>query len=599
MVFALPLVYGLAYLFNKKQLYAQSAYALNNLVDVFISNLVGEIEKYSFLPDVLSADPNISNLLVDQNNQNLIRQANHKLEQINNVSKASDIYLMNKDGTTIASSNWQLPRSFVGKNFSFRPYFKQAISGDQARYFAYGTTSKQRGYYFSSPIYKNDSVIEGVMVVKVSMSRLEQAWKDYGNDLLIADENGVVFSTNKTAWQFVQLNPLSEQSRNKIIADKQYPLDLLEPIDIDVAETLAAGEILSIKGSNLDGNYLRISRDVSVLNWQVHALEESSELRAAIFYRAIAVVLIALMLLALLYAAALRRINLTEQFEFRQKTEKELIEARDKLEIRVKKRTEALTIANQELKLEIDERQKAEQELRLAQDGLIHAARLAALGRLSAELTHELTQPLSAINSYAENAISFLQNDKPEATSNNLTEILQVCERMTQITTQLKSYARKSTEQIEVVDLSDSINNALVLLHSRIRDRQVNISLKLLDDILVQANKVRLEQVFVNLISNALDAMQAQTQPELVINQRLVDDFVITTLVDNGTGIEPEHLDHIFDPFFTTKDTGVGLGLGLSISHGIIKNFGGELTAQNNSQVGASFSVCLTKAEMT
>ena len=246
----LPIILSSAYLINKNYLYSQSADELDNLIEVFISNLKGEIEKFSFLPDVLSADPDINSLMQDPENQQLIRMANYKLEQINEVSKASDIYIMDTDGVTVAASNWQLPLSFVGKNFAFRPYFKQAVAGHQGRYFAYGTTSRQRGYYFSSPIYNTGNSIVGVIVVKVGMARLEQAWKDHDKEILVADENGVVFSTNKAQWQFVQLDSLSDRARHKILRDKQYPLELLKPAGVKIRQRLDHVEKITISSGD-------------------------------------------------------------------------------------------------------------------------------------------------------------------------------------------------------------------------------------------------------------------------------------------------------------------------------------------------------------
>ena len=206
---------------------------------------------------------------------------------------------------------------------------------------------------------------------------------------------------------------------------------------------------------------MRVSSDIPELNWRVYGMENSALLQRSIYLRMAVIVFFCGIFFALIYAIALRRKNLREQLEYRIKVEAQLIEARDKLEQRVEKRTKALTLANRELQLEIDERQKAEQELRQAQGELMHATRLATLGQLSAGITHELSQPLAAINSYAENAISFLENKNYRYATTNLTDILKVCERMAQITMHLKSFSRKTSDELEQVDLLESVNNAL------------------------------------------------------------------------------------------------------------------------------------------
>ena len=596
MLILIPLIGWFSYQFLRSYLYIQSTESLQNLTEVFVSNLIGEIDKYSYLPSVLSTDPSIISLLSRQENQALILTANQKLEQLNGLSDSSDIYLMDRYGTTLATSNWQLERSFVRKNFSYRPYFIDAIEGKKGRYFAFGITSKQRGYFFSSPIYGPNDSVTGVTVVKVSMEPLEQNWQAYQQLFLITDEKGIVFSTNQSEWQFVQLLPLTQENLRQISTDKQYPLELLKPIDVEHAEPISGLNLLRVENNNATTEFLSVTKDVMELGWRVYALKTTSSIKTESMLLSLLLLLFFVLVVWLFLFAHSRRTNLNEQLEFRKLTEKKLLEAKNKLEQRVEERTLDLTHTNANLQKEIQDHQRTESELRLAQDGLIHAARLAALGKMSAGLTHELTQPLAAISAYVDNAKTFLEHKRFEKADDNLSEIKRLCERMGQITTHLKSYARKSTEEIEPVALKECIENALALLGGRLREHNFEIEININDDLIVMANKVRLEQVFVNLFNNALDAMKGNNKGLLKVVTRNKNNHLVITVEDNGEGIDPDIIQNIFDPFFTTKDVGVGLGLGLSISHGIIKNYGGELTAENNCEGGARFNILLPKA---
>ncbi len=565
-------------------------------LELFVSDLQGEIEKYAFLPRVLANDSNIIRLLTNSDDAQQIGIVNQLLFNVNHFSNASDTYLMSNNGTTIAASNWNQQPTFVGENFAFRPYFQQAMDGEQGRYFALGTTSRRRGYYFSSPVYDEttDDII-GATVVKVDMDRLETAWRDYDPTLLIADEHDVVFSTNKREWQFLTLSPLTAAVIEKIKRDQQYPLDQLKKVNLEIIQRHNNGDEVRLMETGIEGHHFRIARSLPDLGWTVHALGNLSPLKRDTLYRVAGVVLASLMLWTLFSAAALRRISLREQLELRKRTEKQLIEAKDDLERRVDERTKALMLSNEELQQEITERRRAEKELRQAQAELVHAAKLAALGQLSAGITHELNQPLAAIGSYADNALTLMQRNAYQDANSNIEQILRLTDRMSQITAHLKSYSRKTDDAIDKVDVRRCVNDALSLVNARMRTLGVEVKLNLLESAHVAANAVRLEQVFVNLFSNALDAMENSDQRRLSINQREQDNLILTIVTDSGSGIDAKDIDYVFDPFFTTKDVGVGLGLGLSISNGIVQNLGGQLKVENHPEGGASFTIVLPK----
>ena len=585
----------------REDLHKKNVESLTNLSNVFISNLIGEITKFSFLPNVVANDSMIIELLRNKENFNLVNAVNFKLEAIANFSNASDIFLMDPEGTTVSASNWSSEKSFIGKNYSFRPYFIDALKGIDGQFFAVGVTTKVRGYFFSAPVYdqrltsitnENSLDIIGVMVVKINMDSLEKTWQDYEADILIIDEFGVVFSSNKVDWHYTQLNDIDQESTDQLTLIKKYPIELLKPIQFRSSSVTERGDLINVSGEGFDHNFLGLKNQVKQLGWEVYAMRDYDQINSNFWFRFLTLSTIALLSILLVNLLLIKRKNLLAHLEYRKLTEQKLLESNTQLEKRVALRTKALTEANEDLKIEITERERAELELRQAQEELLHAARLATLGQLSAGLSHELSQPLAAITAYAENAISFLDHGQNEQTQTNIEYILGLCAKINQITDQLKSHARKSSEKIEKVNLLEAIDNSLVLLSSLISNQDIITKVDIENSIHVKANLVRLEQVFVNLITNACHAMQEVTNPTLEISQKIKEDSILIYVKDNGKGISETELQNIFDPFFSTKSK-TGLGLGLSISKGIINSIGGELTVESKPGSGACFTILL------
>lgn len=250
--------------------------------------------------------------------------------------------------------------------------------------------------------------------------------------------------------------------------------------------------------------------------------------------------------------------------------------------------------SNQRLSDEIEERRRAEANLRQTQDELIQAAKLAVLGQLAAGINHELNQPLAAIRAYGENARRFLALSRYDQADANLEQIVELTERMADISAQLRQFSRKSSERQETISVQACIDYALRLFQSRLREGNINIILDWPDETLwVKGDLVRLEQVLVNLIGNALQAMKTSPSPQLTLGAHIHQQQVIISVSDNGPGIPEEHLGHIFEPFFTTKAPGSGLGLGLSISSRIMDDLGGKLQVVNQREGGARFTITL------
>ena len=219
---------------------------------------------------------------------------------------------------------------------------------------------------------------------------------------------------------------------------------------------------------------------------------------------------------------------------------------------------------------------------------MIHAAKLAVLGQMSAGINHELNQPLAAIRSYTDNGKLFLQKGRLEDAMWNLEQIGELTERMAQIGAQLKLFARKSGGQIVAVPLHGVVDGALEILRPSLRKAEIKLAININPDNLeVKANHVMLQQVLVNLLSNAIQALEGQEEKKISVDCRGDKDRVAIAVQDNGPGIPEENLQNIFEPFFTTKKSGQGLGLGLTISDRIIRDFGGQISPRPMQEWGA------------
>lgn len=238
-------------------------------------------------------------------------------------------------------------------------------------------------------------------------------------------------------------------------------------------------------------------------------------------------------------------------------------------------------------------------QLAALQEELVQAGKLAAFGQLSAGIAHEINQPLSAIGHYAHNGVRLLDAGRLEDTSKNLNQISNLTRRATTIITRLKALARNQPVSLTVVDLKRVVDNVLAMLEGDEVRKQTQIEVDFQpESALVEADTVQLEQVVMNLVTNALAAVSQQPEKRISIRCDYRDEMLAIHVCDSGQGISPELREQIFEPFFTTKRRGQNLGLGLAISFNIIKNFGGKLTIDDNpteggTEGGAAFCIQL------
>ncbi len=568
----------------------------NVRLELYINYLQGVLGKYESLPELLAIDNNLVRALLNPHEKKRIEILNRYLETINKVSDTLDTYLMNKDGLTIAASNWNEERPFIGRNFNYRPYFKQAMEGKLGRYFALGSTSSKRGYYFAYPVRKGEEIL-GAVAVKINIDTVEQSWAARDENLLVSDPDGVVFITTNPEWRFKTLEPLEQSVVERITLSRRYQDAVFLPLSHETKTIRDTVQILDIDNplSNGQRRVLKQSQFMPNAGWNVHILTDTRVLRKKVLMVNIMVgtgLSLAYMLVLLFLQ---RNHRLAEMRRIEEESKRALQEANEQLESRVLDRTQKLTETNEMLRKEILDRKQTEIKLKRTRKELIHAAKLAVLGQMSAGINHELNQPLAAIRSYTDNGKQFLQKGRLEEAMWNLEQIGELTERMAQIGIQLKLFSKKSSGNVAVVPLHGVIDGALEILKPSLNKEAVELTIDIRPDNLeVRANYVLLQQVLVNLISNAMQAMEGRKSKKIALECLAAGDKVVVAVQDNGPGVSSEHLSDIFEPFFTTKKSGQGLGLGLTISDRIVRDFGGQITLVPTKE-GARFEFTLDK----
>jgi two-component system C4-dicarboxylate transport sensor histidine kinase DctB len=562
-------------------------------LDLYAGSLDSALGKYEYLPGVAALRNEVVALARDPAAFGLQQTVNLYLAEVNAKANSSVLYVLDPRGHVLASSNWNEEASFVGMDLGYRPYVRDALERGAGRFYGIGTTSGKPGFYHSQAIRDHGEVI-GVVAVKVSLDHVEIAWSHGGDLALVVDAGGVVFLASDAEWKFRTYGPLAPAAADLIETSRQYAgLELL-PLGITVESPAIEGvRIVAAAPQGVRRRYLELVHETPEPTWRLLLLMDYAPVNGLI-RNSVALTVVALAFVFLLLFLLLQR---RRALQASLAAKEALQQAHDLLERKVAARTADLVAANQQLNREIAERHVAEVVLREAQDQLIHAGKMAVLGQMSAGITHELNQPLAALRTLSDNARVLLEKDRIEDVQKNLALISQLTERMGKITGQLKTFARKSPLRHSPVSVRRALGNALALVEQRVRTEQIAITQDLpADDVEVWADANRLEQVLVNLIVNALDAMKGAPLRQLAV---LVDERagrVSITVRDTGSGIAADHLPRLFEPFVTTKEPGAGLGLGLAISSGIIGEFGGSLVAVNRPERGAEFTIELGSA---
>lgn len=569
-------------------------------LDLYTASLEREIGKYAFLPGTLGLEHDVINLLKHPADSRQAPQVSAYLEELNERAGTLSIYVIDTAGQVVAASNWRRPDSFIGEDLSFRPYFREAIDHSNGRFFGIGTTRGEPGYYLASTL-TDDSRTIGVAVIKVSLEQLEKTWTTVEAPVMVNDENGVVILGSVADWKFTTLRPLDEKTRSAFDQTQQYNRRALKPLGLkEISELDHGARLVSIAKSSPEmvsvypvaGRFLAQSRPLPGTPWTLTVLSHLDQVDSIAQSRALVAAVLAALFFMLGLMANERRRHLKDRLAAREALQR----AHDDLERKVDERTADLSAANQSLQDEVAERIRAERTLRAAQDGLVQAGKLAVIGQLSTGIAHELNQPLAALRTLSGNSMRFLDRGDIETTRSNLERIAQLVDRMGLITGQLRTFARKSDGPLQSVPLCRVIDNALALLDARLTQANTNLRRHCQQpEPFARCDANRLEQVLINLVGNALDAMEGQIEPCLEVICESRDGQARLSVRDHGPGLADEVISHLFEAFFTTKSSGVGLGLTISAS--IIRDFGGTLTGANHPEGGAIFTIEIPLAE--
>lgn len=532
--------------------------------------LRGQMERFERLPELIAEHALVKAIAEDPLDGGVADIANRYLQSIQQLLGASDIYFMGLDGMTRAASNFDADKPFIGRNFAFRPYFTDAVSGGEGRFYALGTTSGKRGYYFGAPVQVGGDIL-GVLVVKIDLDGVEQAWRGSEYQVMVTDPDGIVFLSSNPGWRFTALSPLTPAQRAGIAVHRRYADLALPALPVATTKMQSGQQLITLAETVSSREYLMVARPVTEADWTIRVMLDTAPARIQAFSLAL-VVMLALGLAMMGFAVVIqRRARLRDSLRLQ-------LAARSQLEQRVSERTYELAEVNMRLEAEVAERIVAEANLRQAQTDLVQAGKLAALGQMSAALSHEINQPLGAARTYADNALVLMDRDRLPEARHNLTRILSLIDKMSAISGHLRSFARAPHQKLRDVSVAEVIEAACEITKARLRAAKVKLVVDMAPDVpCVIGGPVRLQQVLVNLLTNAADAVEGMEDRRVEVVVRKTAAGVRISVRDYGGGVAPGLPERIFDPFFSTKGVGKGLGLGLSISYNIIRDFGGNL----------------------
>lgn len=539
-------------------------------LQIIALDLESVLQKFETLPFALGFQSDVLEALARPDDRQNIQRLNQALQLIQRQSKVVAIFMLDRKGMTLASSNWDSSISFVGRDFGFRPYFREAIKGNPGRFYGIGNATNVPGYFIAQPIYASAAdyganAVLGVMAIKIDLTEFEHTWRSSEEPITLVDSSGVVFLSNRPAWKYHSLYSLDGQVQQNLAGTHQYADQAITPVSsLPKQQRAEFGQ--------------HVTRNIGSLGWQLMLFPSQARIaRIAMLWTLAAALLL-----------AIAAISLWAFYQRRRRLEERLTSA-EYLDRTIAQRTQELMVANHTLEAKYAKLKETEHLLRSTQNKLIQAGKLAMLGQMAAGIAHELNQPLAAIRAFADNAITFLAREQRDKATENLGHISNASARMGKIVGQLNGFSRKSHEAVAAIDLSKSIEAAALLLGNEFQTHGAELRMDIRDQAQVVGDSVRTEQVLINLLRNALDAVDNAGQKIVsLVLEREAGEAVIR-IRDSGPGIPAQVALHLFEPFFTTKPSGKGLGLGLAISSSIVQAMNGRLTANNHSEGGAEF----------
>ncbi|NDR54895.1 ATP-binding protein [Aliiruegeria sabulilitoris] len=516
---------------------------------LYSGNVISELQRTSVVPLLLAQDP----ALIGALNSGDFTQSSQRLISFRDEIGAASLMMLDADGRVVAATD----RSKLGSQHRSSAYFIDAIRSNDTVFSLVEMETGVKEFTYSRRITSEREVV-GVIVVEVDLRKFESSWAGIADAVLVTDSEGSIILATEPRWRGRTVEEaLTAQSAPSAIA---RALHATTDWSLTMPDAYILGEAV-----------MRSEARIPFQGWRIVGFTTYASVRE----RVNGVLALEIMGFALLLAAAF-------YFMSRKAQSRSRLFQRESAELRV---------LNQRLQREIAERERAEKNLEVAEQTLAQSSKLAALGEMSASVSHELNQPLAAMKTYLAGARLLLQRKRTEEALSSFQRIDDLIGRMGAITRQLKSYARKGEEAFEPLDMREAVSEGLAMMEPQLKSRRIAISRTMpAQPVMVMCDRLRLEQVFINLFRNAIDATKDAEEPqiELILS---AGENAILSVHDNGHGIVD--LESLFEPFYTTKQPGDGVGLGLAISSGIINDFGGRLTAWNGPDGGAVFEVQL------
>ncbi len=514
---------------------------------LYSGNLISELKRASIVPQLLARDP----LLIGALNAEDHKQSSARLISYVEEIGAASLMLLDITGRTVASTD----RNRIGSDHKEDAYFVDALNTPQTVFTISNSGPGSQTFSYSRKV-ESSGIPIGVIVVEVDLRQFESSWAGISDAVFVTDSQGVIVLASEPKWR--------GRSEKEALAVRSVPSAIQRAI-----QATADWVTLPTDAFVLGDGVMRQETRIPFQGWTMISYTTFVSVRQ----RVNGVLALEIMGFAVFLALAFYVMS-------RKAMLRSLIFQQESADLRQ---------LNDRLQREIAEREKAEKNLQVAEQTLAQSSKLAALGEMSAAVSHELNQPLAAMKTYLAGARLLLRRQRAEEAVSSFQRIDDLIERMGVITKQLKSYARKGGEGLSPVDLREAVNSALSMMEPQLKQRHVKINKTLpREPLLAMGDRVRMEQVIINLFRNALDATKTVADPQIDI-LLAAGETATLTVRDNGEGIED--LDCLFEPFYTTKQPGDGVGLGLAISSGIVSDLGGRLTARNGRFGGAVFEV--------
>ncbi|MCP4206633.1 MAG: sensor histidine kinase [Shimia sp.] len=516
---------------------------------LYSGNLLSELRRSAIVPQLLAKDPALIGAL---NSHDFSSSTARLISFVDEIGAAS-LLMLDETGRTVAATD----RTRLGTMYREQEFFINALRSNVT---LFTTTKDETGAYrfiYSRRLESGGATL-GVIAVEVDLHKFERAWAGISDAVLVTNSEGTIILSSEPRWR--GLTEVEALSRQPALGAIERAIKVTADWAQDPADAYLRGEAV-----------MRMGARIPFRGWQMTSFTSYAGVREKVN----AVLALEIMGFAILLALGFYVLG-------RKSALRMALFQRESVELRG---------LNLRLQREIAERERMQQSLEVAEQSLAQSSKLAALGEMSAAVSHELNQPLAAMKTYLAGAQLLVKRNRPDEALTSFQRIDDLIERMGAITKQLKSYARKGGDEFHVVDMGEAVASALSMMEPQLRQRQVRIS-KIVptDPVRVMGDRVRIEQVMINLLRNALDATESVADPEIEI-LLAAGETATLTVRDNGPGIED--LNNLFEPFFTTKQPGEGVGLGLAISSGIVSDLGGRLTARNGDGQGAVFEVQL------